>query len=101
LLVRLNREAGADFSLSCFTHRANYNADKARIEMRLHSERRQTVRIAGHTFYFEAGESILTEYSHKYTVESFGVIVGEAGFRTRQVWTDEDGLFSVQYLELE
>jgi len=101
LLVRLNREAGADFSLSCFTHRANYNADKSRIEMRLYSERRQSAEIAGHRFDFEAGESILTEYSHKYTVESFGVIAGEAGFQTRRVWTDDDGLFSVQYLELE
>lgn len=96
LLVRLNREAGADFSLSCFTHRANYNADKSRIEMRLYSERRQSAEIAGHRFDFEAGESILTEYSHKYTVKSFGVISGEAGFKTRQVWMDKDELFSVQ-----
>lgn len=100
LLVRLNREAGANFGLSCFTHRANYNVDKARTEMRLYSERRQSAEIAGHRFDFEAGESILTEYSHKYTVESFGLIAREAGFQTRQVWTDDDELFSVQYLEL-
>jgi len=86
--------------LSCFTYRANYNVDKARTEMRLYSERRQSAEIAGHRFGFEAGESFLTEYSHKYTVESFGVIAREAGFQTRQVWTDDDELFSVQYLEL-
>jgi dimethylhistidine N-methyltransferase len=100
LLVRLNREAGADFNLSCFTHRAAYNPEASRIEMRLYSDRPQTARVAGRRFDFEMGESILTEYSHKYTVESFGKIAGEAGFKTRQVWTDADDLFSVQYLEL-
>ena len=101
LLVRLNRELGANFNLSCFTHRATYNEKKARVEMRLHSDRRQSAEIAGHRFDFEAGESILTEYSHKYTVESFGKIAGVAGFSTRRVWTDGDDLFSVQYLELD
>ncbi|MDP6822341.1 MAG: L-histidine N(alpha)-methyltransferase [Dehalococcoidia bacterium] len=101
LLVRLNREAGADFNLSCFTHRAAYNPESSRIEMRLYSDRRQTAQIAGHRFDFDMGESILTEYSHKYTIESFGRIAAEAGFQTRQVWTDADGLFSVQYLELD
>lgn len=101
LLVRLNREAGADFNLSCFSHRAAYNAEAHRIEMRLYSDRKQSAEIAGHRFDFDTGESILTEYSHKYTVESFGRIAGEAGFKTRQVWTDADGLFSVQYLELD
>lgn len=69
--------------------------------MRLYSDRDQTVEIAGQKFDFEIGESILTEYSHKYTVESFGRIAGAAGFTTRQVWTDRDNLFSVQYLELD
>ena len=101
LLVRLNREAGAGFNLSCFTHRASYNSEKARIEMRLYSERRQSAEIAGHRFDFEIGESILTEYSHKYTVESFGKIASAAGFHTRRVWMDDDELFSVQYLELD
>lgn len=101
LLVRLNREVGANFNLSCFTHRASYNTEKARIEMRLHSDRRQSVEIAGHRFDFEIGESILTEYSHKYTVDSFGKIAMTAGFRPRGVWTDDDDLFSVQYLELD
>ena len=101
LLVRLNREAGANFNLSCFTHSARYNPESSRIEMRLYSDRRQSAEIAGRRFDFEMGESILTEYSHKYTVESFGRIAGEAGFKTRQVWIDADDLFSVQYLELE
>jgi dimethylhistidine N-methyltransferase len=101
LLVRLNREAGADFNLSCFSHRAVYNPEKSRIEMRLFSDRDQTAEIADHRFEFKAGESILTEYSHKYTVESFGKIAGEAGFRLRQVWMDADELFSVQYMELD
>ena len=44
-----------------------------------------------------AGEAILTEYSHKYTLEGFAAMAQKAGFAVRQVWTDDDGLFSVQY----
>ena len=44
------------------------------------------------------GEAILTEYSHKYTLESFAVMAGQAGFRVEKVWTDDNNLFSVQFL---
>ena len=35
LLVRLNREAGADFDLDAFAHRAEWNDEASRIEMHL------------------------------------------------------------------
>ncbi len=43
------------------------------------------------------GEAILTEYSHKYTLEGFAVMAREAGFTVEHVWTDPAVLFSVQY----
>ncbi|MFB3063541.1 MAG: L-histidine N(alpha)-methyltransferase [Gammaproteobacteria bacterium] len=100
LLVRLNREIGVDFDLGQFTHRAIYNEDKGRIEMHLVSEKTQSVTIAGRRIDFVAGEYILTECSHKYELQEFADLAGEAGFDVRKVWTDPGRMFSVQYLEL-
>jgi uncharacterized SAM-dependent methyltransferase len=48
-------------------------------------------------FLIEKDETILTEYSHKYTLEGFAAMAGKAGFDVARVWTDADELFSVQY----
>ncbi len=48
---------------------------------------------------FEKGESILTEYSYKYTVEEFAALVSGL-FTVEHVWTDDRQLFSVQYLSV-
>ena len=100
LLAMLNRELGANFDLLSFRHRATYNAAEARIEMYLDSLRDQTVDIAGERIVFSAGESICTEHSNKYTLESFRHMAAEAGLRVEKVWTDPGDLFSVQYLEV-
>lgn len=100
LLVRINRELGADFDPEAFVHRAFYNARSGRIEMHLVSRRDQTVRIDGHPFRFAAGEHLHTENSYKYTVEEFQDLAAAAGWRSRQVWTDPDRLFSVHYLDV-
>jgi L-histidine Nalpha-methyltransferase len=98
LLRRLNRELGANFELARFRHRADYNAGAGRIEMYLISERAQQVRLGGETIDFAAGERILTEYSHKYTLQGFADLARDAALRVECVWTDDNGLFSVQYL---
>src|SRR5579863_10463757 len=71
LLVRLNREAGADFVPAAFDHRAVWNDEESRIEMHLVSRHAQTVRIAGQQIRFDAGETIHTENSYKHTAERF------------------------------
>lgn len=98
LLKRINRELDADFDLETFRHRADWNPDDGRIEMRLISDRSQTVTIKGQPVAFAAGEAILTEYSHKYEMSEFAELAGRAGWRVGDVWTDPDELFSVQYL---
>lgn len=100
LLAMLNRELGADFDLSKFRHRATYNATQTRIEMHLDSLCDQTVEIAGERIEFTAGESICTEHSNKYTLDSFSRLAAEAGLRVEKVWTDPERLFSIQYLEV-
>lgn len=98
VLVRLNRELGADFDLDAFHHRATFNPDAHRVEMHLVSRRRQTVRLGPSTLEFADGESIRTEYSHKWTLEQFSALAAAAGLRVRQAWTDPEASFSVQYL---
>jgi len=97
VLRRLNRELGADFDLDNFQHQAVYDEINGRIEMRLISTRTQRVHLAGETIHLAAGEFIITEYSHKYSLEEFASMAGAAGFERERVWLDEQALFSVQY----
>ena len=99
LLARINRELGANFDLSRFEHHAFYNREKSRIEMHLASLKRQKVRVRGETIDFRAGETIHTENSYKYSIESFGALArGCGGWTTLSVWTDRDSFFSVHAL---
>lgn len=101
LLVRLNREADADFDPDCFAHRAIWNAAESRIEMHLVSDREQQVCIAGRVIRFAANETIHTENSYKYTVENFTELASLAAWRRRRVWTDQANLFSVHLLQAQ
>jgi len=98
VLRRINEELGGDFDLRSFEHRAFYNAPESRIEMHLVSTRRQTVAVDGRRFAFEAGESIHTENSYKYSVEEFQTLAMKAGFHPQHCWVDPERLFSVHYL---
>jgi dimethylhistidine N-methyltransferase len=98
LLVRANRELGADFALDGFVHRAVYNRALGRIEMHLISVRRQAVRLAGHVFRFTAGESIHTENSYKYDAGDVAALAAAAGLDVAGTWTDERRLFAVHLL---
>ena len=99
LLARLNRELGADFDPGAFRHEAVWDEAAGRIEMRLVSTCAQTVQLAGRSFSFAAGEVLVTEYSHKYSLEAFGALAAANGFTVVRVWTDPDRLFSVQLLD--
>ena len=98
LLAHLNRAYGADFDLERFRHRAFWDADHERIEMQLVNAAPQTVHLGGETLRFAAGEALRTEYCHKYSVAGFGALARRAGWRSVDVWTDPDRLFSVHYL---
>lgn len=98
ILIRLNRELGADFDTDHFLHKACYNENQGRIEMHLVSLEHQEARIDGHRFTFQKGETIHTENSYKYSIEEFESLVS-GFFDVTHVWTDESNLFSVQYLQ--
>jgi dimethylhistidine N-methyltransferase len=97
LLVRANREIGADFNLKQWQHRAIYNSGAGRIEMHLISETNQVVHLNEHKFHFRRGEKIITEFSYKYSPDAFATLAAKAGFKFVRMWTDEARLFGVFY----
>jgi dimethylhistidine N-methyltransferase len=101
LLRRINRELRADFDLDQFCHRASYNVALGRVEMYLVSRVAQVVSIGNQQIAFAAGETICTEYSHKYTVEEFASMAAASGFALHREWTDDCRLFAVLHLAVE
>jgi dimethylhistidine N-methyltransferase len=100
LLVRINRELGADFDLSAFEHRAIWNDADQRIEMHLVSLHAQEVRLAGTVkIGFEAGETIWTESSYKYTEDSIADLGLRTGFAVTTQWIDPEAGFALTLFE--
>ena len=97
VLRRLNREFDGTFDVDQFVHRAVYNEAEGRIEMYLDSLLEQCACVGGWEFCFAKGESILTEHSHKYSLQRFAGMAKDAGFSVVKVWMDSESLFSVQY----
>ena len=100
ILVRINRELGADFDINQFAHCAFYNVARHRIEMHLVSRRDQSVHVGGMRFFFADGESIHTENSYKFGLRTMAELAEAGGFAVERVWTDERQYFSVFYLTL-
>jgi len=99
LLRHLNLLTGADFDLRDWQHVAFFNEAEHRIEMHLEARQALTVRWQEGERHFARGERIHTEYSYKYTRQSFIELLGQAGFAARSVWTDDAGWFAVMHAQ--
>ena len=97
-LNHLNNTLGANFDLREFRHSALYTAAQQRVEMHLVSQSRHEVQVNVTSLHFEAGETIHTESSYKYTLEGFAKLAAQAGLSLHKSWLDEERLFSVHYL---
>jgi dimethylhistidine N-methyltransferase len=107
ILARLNRELGANFNLTRFTHRAIWNSARSRIEMHLESACAQAVHIpanpagangpAGRALdlRFASGETIHTENSYKFTGPAIDVLLTGSRFSATRSFTDPHHLFAV------
>ena len=95
LLVHLNDTLGAAFDVSAFDHRAVWNEAASRVEMHLVSrcEQRIDIPAAGVSAMLQAGETIWTESSYKYTQERFADLLATAGLQVQEQWLDQDGGF--------
>lgn len=96
VLGRMNRELRADFDLRTFAHEVRWNSEERRIEMHLLSCRSQDVFIGAldAKYHFDAGETIWTESSHKFTEEELNQLAQESGFATVATWIDEEWPFA-------
>jgi L-histidine Nalpha-methyltransferase len=101
LLVRINRELGADFDLDQFQHKAVWNGSESRVEMHLVARCEQDVRIERSEFdlHFGTGERIWTESSYKYSPERITALLRSCGFAITCQWIDEDDKFALTLAE--
>jgi dimethylhistidine N-methyltransferase len=97
VLVRLNREFGANFDPAAFAHRAVWNPRQSRMEMHLESRILQAVQIPNLdlNLCFGRGETIHTENSYKYRPGQAEALLRSAGFAAEHTWTDERDWFAV------
>ena len=68
--------------------------------MHLVSKADQLVHINGSVIELKKDDDILTEYSYKYTPGEFENLISDF-FEVRNIWTDRDSLFSIQYLRVK
>ncbi len=97
VLVVLDRELDADFDPAAFDHVAAWDADAEWIEMRLRSQRAQTIRVRelGLAVEFAAGEELHTEISAKFRREGVERELAAGGFQLAEWWTDPAGDFAL------
>lgn len=97
VLVRINRELGANFNLNLFRHHARWNEEYSRIEMHLESLATQYVTIPALELEvkLQRGETIHTENSYKFRDEGVIEMLERAGFHLSDHWTDECEWFGV------
>ncbi len=97
ILEHLNHVLDADFDLARWRHRAFYDRRNAWIEMRVVATEPQRVRVLGAwlDLHFGAGDDIRTEYSCKYTRETFTGRLRGTGLALDRWYTDTEGLFGL------
>ncbi|ATG77556.1 L-histidine N(alpha)-methyltransferase [Pseudoalteromonas sp. 1_2015MBL_MicDiv] len=95
LLQRINNELNGTFNIDNFSHESRFNEQHSRIEMHLVSNCTQSVIINDQQIDFIEGESIHTENSHKYTLESFKQLAAQANLKLEQTWQDDSNYFAL------
>lgn len=94
----MNCELGATFEPEFFSHRAVWNAPESRVEMHLASRINQSLIVAGRCYDFAEGETIHTENSRKYTLDTFAALALRAGWRVEKNWQSTDPAYAVVLL---
>lgn len=95
ILRHLNRNLRASFDEDLFEHQALVNKKHSRVEMHLVSKIDQMVHLAGSTLVLRQGESLHTENSYKYRLDSLRWMARQAGFEMECSWTDDDDYYAL------
>jgi L-histidine Nalpha-methyltransferase len=103
MLHHLNRQFDGNFDTTQFEHWAFYNETENQIEMHLRSVRSQTVQLRSLnlTVHFAAGETILTEISRKFDLNSIQQKLKAKGLVPQKVWTDSHQWFGLLLCQLQ
>lgn len=99
LLIRINRELGADFNPQAFRHVARFDSARSRVEMHLLSPTPQTVRLLGQRFTFAEGETLHTENSYKYPIAVFQRMARASGWTPHQHWLAAEAAMALHLLQ--
>lgn len=95
ILDHANRQVGSDFDTAAYRHRAYFNESESRIEMHLVPVRDQVVRIGDEQIRISTDETILTEYSYKYTLDRLADLASRAGLVVEEACTDARQYFAI------
>jgi L-histidine Nalpha-methyltransferase len=103
MLEHLNWRFEGNFDTTQFEHWAFYNETKNQIEMHLRSLRSQTVQLRALdlTIEFESSETILTEISRKFDLNTIQQELSSQGLKPIQVWTDQNQWFGLLLCQLQ
>ena len=95
LLTRMNRELGANFDISKFSHFGTYNVALGAMESFLISLEEQEVEIPAldTKFRFKPFEAIHNEYSFKFLPSEINQLVTQTGFEVVHHYTDSRNYF--------
>jgi L-histidine N-alpha-methyltransferase len=91
ILLRLNRDLGAQFDVDRFRHVARWNDEASQIEMHLESRGAMDVRIdkLGCDVHFDDGETIHTETCIKYDLPRVDRLFAKSGFARSESFYDD------------
>ncbi len=103
MLEHLNWRFQGNFDTAQFEHWAFYNETQHQIEMHLQSLRSQTIQLRALdlTVHFERGETILTEISRKFDLNTMQQELSSRGLKPLQVWTDPNNWFGLLLCQLQ
>jgi L-histidine Nalpha-methyltransferase len=95
LLTRINRELGANFDITKFSHYAQYRPVECAARSFLISREKQTVEIRalGRSFEFDQWEAIFMEISQKYTRAMIEEFAAESGFEIETEFFDHENFY--------
>lgn len=97
ILNVVNRIIESNFKVTDFDHHSFFNIVKSRVEMHLIANKSCTInsRFLAESLHFEKGESIHTENSHKYSLNSIEELIKKSGLNIRNVYADSEKWFAL------
>ena len=94
LLIRINRELGANFNIGQFEHYQNYDPLTGACRSYIISLKEQDVTIAGKVIHFDKDEAMYMEVSQKFSEDDIQQLAYNSGFAIAASVNDSKGWFT-------